>query len=234
MPNPGRPRISTGIHESKTLALYNAGRALLAERDYEAISVAQIAKVGRCSVGAFYVRFPDKAAFLSFVIRHSFDFAARSFADSLVNGGIKAVGVPAKAQLAASLLAKQFADPEFAGALRAAFKQGFTEPQCRKPLDLYRDAITDHLSGWLADDRAKHRPEIHCTADCPRNTDRRCALRGTHKTTWNRCTSECARFPAAGCSLRRVQNWRQKLSVKSAPNLRAKNRCRFLHSKSRS
>ncbi|MFN7178730.1 TetR/AcrR family transcriptional regulator [Hyphomonas sp.] len=160
MPRPGRPRISTGIHESKTLALYNAGRALLAARDHEAFSVAQIAKQGRCSVGAFYVRFPDKTAFLSFVIGHSFDFAARSFADTLAHGGISVTGVPAKAQLAVSRLAEQFADPEFAGALRAAVKLGFAEPHCRVPFDLYKTAIADHVTDWLADGRTRHEAQI--------------------------------------------------------------------------
>lgn len=157
---PGRPRISTGIHESKTLALYNAGRALLAVRNYEAFSVAQIAKQGRCSVGAFYVRFLDKTAFLSFVIGHSFDFAARSFADALANGGIRATGVPAQAQLAVSVLTEQFADPEFAGAVRAAVKLGFSEPDCRVPFDQYKATIADHVTDWLADGRARYEAQI--------------------------------------------------------------------------
>jgi AcrR family transcriptional regulator len=160
LPRPGRPRISTGIHESKTLALYNAGRALLAVRDHEAFSVAQIAKLGRCSVGAFYVRFPDKTAFLSFLIGQSFDFAVRSFADTLAHGSIRATGVPAKAQLAVSVLTEQFADPEFAGAVRAAVKLGFSEPQCRMPFDQYKAAIADHATGWLADVRARNEVQI--------------------------------------------------------------------------
>lgn len=160
MPRPGRPRVSTGIHESKSLALYKAARALLAVRDYEAFSVAQIAKLGRCSIGAFYVRFPDKTAFLTFVIGHSFDLAARLFVDALTNRGIKATAVPAKAQLAVSVLTEQFADPEFAGAARAAVKLGFAEPHCRVPFDHYRAAITDHLAIWLADGRTRHEAQI--------------------------------------------------------------------------
>lgn len=160
VPRPGRPRISTGIHESKTLALYNAGRALLAERDHEAFSVAQIAKLGRCSVGAFYVRFPDKTTFLSFVIRHSFDFASRSFVDALANGNVKARGVTDKVQLAISLLTKQFAVPEFAGAVRAAVKLGFSEPHRRVPFDQYKATIADHVTDWLADGSARHEAQI--------------------------------------------------------------------------
>jgi AcrR family transcriptional regulator len=160
MSRPGRPRISTGIHESKTLALYNAGCALLATSDYEAFSVAEIARRASCSVGAFYVRFPDKNDFLSFVIRHSFDFAAHAFADALTNGGVKAIGGQSKVRLAVLLLSEQFADSEFAGALCAAVKLGFSEPMYRVPLDRYREAVTDHLVQWLAADRSKHELQV--------------------------------------------------------------------------
>lgn len=176
MSRPGRPRISTGIHESKTLALHNAGRALLALRDYEAFSVAQIAKLGRCSVGAFYVRFPDKTAFLSFVIGHSFDFATRSFADALTNGGIKATGAPAKSQLAVSLLTEQFADAEFAGALRAALKLGLSEPQYRAPFDQYRAVVIDYLGELLGGDRNRQELQIRAALQVILGTLTDCTL----------------------------------------------------------
>lgn len=44
-------------------ALLSAGRELLAERDFTAVSVAQIAAACQVSVGAFYGRFRDKMAF---------------------------------------------------------------------------------------------------------------------------------------------------------------------------
>ena len=44
-------------------ALLSAGRQLLAERDFAAVSVAQIAAACQVSVGAFYGRFRDKMAF---------------------------------------------------------------------------------------------------------------------------------------------------------------------------
>lgn len=160
MPRSGRPRISTGIHESKTLALYNAGRALLATSDFEAFSVAEVAQRAGCSVGAFYVRFPDKNDFLSFVIRHSFDFAMHAFADALTNGGVKAIGVQSKVRLAVALLSEQFADSELAGAVRSAVKLGFYEPMYRVPLDQYRDFVTDHLVQWLAADHSKHELQV--------------------------------------------------------------------------
>ncbi len=51
-------------------ALLAAGRQLLAERDFAAVSVAQIAAACQVSVGAFYGRFRDKMAFFD-VLRTS-------------------------------------------------------------------------------------------------------------------------------------------------------------------
>lgn len=160
VPRPGRPRISSGIHESKTLALYNAGRALLADQDYEAFSVAQLAQQSGCSVGAFYVRFLDKNAFLSFVVGTSFTFAARSFADAVTKSGIRAISTSAKARLAVSSLTAQFADEEFAGVVRAAVKLGFSEPRYRAPLDEYRSATAAFLVHWLMDGRSKYEAQV--------------------------------------------------------------------------
>ncbi|MFQ5699001.1 MAG: TetR/AcrR family transcriptional regulator [Myxococcota bacterium] len=44
--------------------LLDATEALLAERDFDDIGVAEIARAARSSVGAFYTRFPDKIAIL--------------------------------------------------------------------------------------------------------------------------------------------------------------------------
>ncbi len=156
MPRTGRPRISIGIQESKTLALYNSGRTLLGGHDYEAFSVAELANGAHCSVGAFYVRFQDKEAFLGFVISESFNSAMQSLAVALVSGDSIAVNHAAKARLAVSLLSDQFADSEFAGVVRAAIKLGFSNEALSAPFADFRSAATDLLAEWLADSRSKH------------------------------------------------------------------------------
>src|SRR6185312_16157584 len=45
-----------------------AGQRLIGERDIDAISVAEITRAAGCSVGAFYLRFRDKEAFLHALI----------------------------------------------------------------------------------------------------------------------------------------------------------------------
>lgn len=163
MPRPGRPRISTGIHESRTLALFNSGRALLSARDYDAFSVADVAKGARCSVGAFYVRFADKVAFLRFVIAESFTLAALHLQSGLNSGDIRAVGSSARARLAVSLLADQFADNTFAGLVRANIKLGLSDANLSAPFSDYRDSVTDLLAEWIAEGRSRQVPQVQTT-----------------------------------------------------------------------
>lgn len=62
-------------------ALLDAGRELLAQRDFSAVSVAQIASACEVSVGAFYGRFRDKQAFFeslrALVMQETGDSVAR-------------------------------------------------------------------------------------------------------------------------------------------------------------
>jgi len=160
MPRPGRPRIVTGIHESRTLALYNSGRALLSVNDYEAFSVADVAKGAGCSVGAFYVRFADKDAFLRFVITESFTSAALYLQNQLNSGDIKAVGPSARARLAVAMLMDQFADATFAGLVRANVKLALSDATVCSMLANYRDSVTELTSDWIVGERSRQVAQV--------------------------------------------------------------------------
>jgi AcrR family transcriptional regulator len=160
MSRAGRPRISTGLQESKTLAIYNSGRSLLSERDYDAFSVAELANGARCSVGAFYVRFPDKEAFLGFLMAESFSSAVQALAYALTNGDIKAVGTSARTQLAVSLLIDQFADDTFSGVARAAIKLSLSSAFHTATFDDFRSAVIDQLTNWLCDQNFRNEAQI--------------------------------------------------------------------------
>lgn len=160
MSRPGRPRISVGIDESKTLALYNSGRALLSAKDYDAFSVADVAKGARCSVGAFYVRFEDKDAFLRFVIAESFTSAALQLQNELNSGDFRAVGPSARAQLAVGLLTDQFVDATFAGLVRADVKLALSDAAARSQLADYRDSTTELISEWIVEGRSKQVAQV--------------------------------------------------------------------------
>src|SRR5689334_18223848 len=50
--------------------LLRAGHRLIAKRDFDSMSVAEIAAAAGCSVGAFYQRFRDKDAFFGALVAH--------------------------------------------------------------------------------------------------------------------------------------------------------------------
>ncbi len=157
----GRPRITGTIAESKTLALYRAGRALLASRDYEAVSMAELAASAGLSVGAVYVRFKDKTDFLIFLIGESLLQAERLADAALSEGGVKAIGTAARTKRAVTVLTDQFADAEFAGILRTAVKLGLAEPRARAPLDAYRAGLIARFVPWIAGEGVKAEGAVH-------------------------------------------------------------------------
>ena len=143
----GRRRISVSLGETKTLNLYQDGQRLLAQYDFEQISMAQFAKAAGISVGAFYVRFSDKDAFLDFVTMHTCLSAQQRFERDYAS--IASRSHPATA-LADTLVA-QFANDEFAGIVRMAVKRGFSDLRHRESLDLYRSFVVDQMAEILPD-----------------------------------------------------------------------------------
>lgn len=62
-----------------------AGLELLANADFENVSIAKIAKTARCSVGAFYYRYKDKNAYLCQLISATFRKLENSLQNHLSN-----------------------------------------------------------------------------------------------------------------------------------------------------
>lgn len=139
----GRRRVLVNLGERKTFALYREGRSLLSRNDFEQVSISQLSKAAGISVGAFYVRFRDKDAFLDFVIANTFAEARVVF-----QGKADVRYVPNLADV----LVSQFSDPEFAGIVRAAVKLGFIAERHLAPLDEYRAFVSRHLAELLLAD----------------------------------------------------------------------------------
>ncbi|MEM6898280.1 MAG: TetR/AcrR family transcriptional regulator [Pseudomonadota bacterium] len=133
------------------MKLYKQGRRLLARADFEDISIAQFAKAADTSVGAFYVRFADKNAFLDFVISHTFVSARRGFDESLAS--LAASKKPVEV-LADAMIAK-FTAKEFAGVVRMAVKRGCSDNERRKPFDYFREYVVNEVVGSMPDDVKK-------------------------------------------------------------------------------
>lgn len=136
----GRKRIVASLAEPKTLALYREGGSLLARNDFDHVSISQVSKAAGISVGAFYVRFRDKDAFLDFIIANTFVQAGGSFQEQADVRYVPNL---------ADLLIRQFSNDEFAGIVRAAVKLGFVDERHRQPFDAFRVFVSQHLAELL-------------------------------------------------------------------------------------
>lgn len=143
-------RIQAGLRDSKTFALYRAARGLLTGKDFEEISVSRLAKTGGCSVGAFYGRFPDKIAFLEFLIDETFRESTSRAENALADEIAKGLNFEKATGKFAEHISSQFGDEEFVGIVRAAVKLGFSDAKFRAPFDDYREEVTGRAIALLA------------------------------------------------------------------------------------
>ena len=118
----------------------------MAGADFEQISIARFSKAAGISVGAFYVRFKDKDAFLDFVIANTFAEARTAFQEQANIGYVPNL---------ADALVRQFSSPEFSGIVRAAVKLGFLAERHRAPYDEYRRFVSQYLAELLLADVKK-------------------------------------------------------------------------------
>lgn len=164
----GRKRVVVSLAESKTLALYREGRRLLARNDFDQVSISRVSIASGISVGAFYVRFRDKDAFLDFLITNTFAEARLAFEEQADVRYVPNL---------ADVLVRQFSDPEFAGIVRAAVKLGFLADRHRAPFDEYRAFVSQHLAELLlADVKNGDRRQRVATIDSALAILTQCAL----------------------------------------------------------
>jgi AcrR family transcriptional regulator len=119
---------------------------MLATADCDQLSVAQISLSAKVSIGAFYVRFSDKDAFLNFVITNSLLQTREIFQEQADVRDVASL---------TSLLVEQFAEAEFAGIIRAAVKLGFMNKRHRKPFDEFQAFVSNRLAELLLVDVTK-------------------------------------------------------------------------------
>ena len=124
--------------------LLAAGFRLVETRDFEAVSVADIAKAAGCSVGAFYFRFADKDAFFRAMIAHRLAEARGALTDLLGPPG----GDPL--QVLVSAVVETFRRRP--GFLRAALRRSMGDPSVWEPLRAHGHFVADQFLERLARD----------------------------------------------------------------------------------
>ena len=128
--------------------LLRVGRHLLAQADYDRISVAEIASTSGCSVGAFYGRFPSKYSYLNEVIINTFDAASAAAERELDPRRWQDASHADVVRQIVRHVVTTMRD-ETAGAARAALKRARVDSSACEPLFSYRSLVTERAVSLL-------------------------------------------------------------------------------------
>ena len=129
-------------------SLLSAGRMLLAQRDFDELSIADIAGAAGLSVGSFYGRFQDKESFFALLqeqvtaewlatgrtLLRDADESARAPGALVVDVCAVVVGIFRRNR----------------GFIRSALKHGSTHPETWTPIKRTGDAFVDELTEQMA------------------------------------------------------------------------------------
>jgi len=123
--------------------LLAAGQRLIAKRDFDSMSVAEIASAAGCSVGAFYQRFRDKDAFFGALIaQYVAEARATTLAVFADTNDERLIG----ALVAAT--AARFRNN--AGLIRAAIRRRMEDASVWEPIRLHGHFAADNFIEWQA------------------------------------------------------------------------------------
>jgi AcrR family transcriptional regulator len=117
------------------------GKRLIARRDFDSVSVAEIAQEAGCSVGAFYQRFRDKDAFFGALVAH-YVSAARATTVSLfeAHDDDRLIG--------ALVLATATRFRNNTGLIRAAIRKRMDEAELWEPIRRHGYFVADTFIAW--------------------------------------------------------------------------------------
>jgi AcrR family transcriptional regulator len=125
------------------------GRQLLAHQDFDQLSVSTITSRARCSVGAFYTRFPHKGIFLDQVIADTFGTASEAAKNELAPDRWRDAASGRVVRAITEHVVKAMND-EAAGVMRAALKRAQGVPAAFDPILSYRSVTADLAVALLA------------------------------------------------------------------------------------
>jgi AcrR family transcriptional regulator len=146
----GKRRSGGSKQDGKIWALTEAGLRLLALKDYDAISMAQIAREAGCSVGALYARYPEKTNYLYRVVAAGL----RSLQEQIGAKLEAKLGTPEPPSATVSwtvrVIVEAMASRKAAGVIRAGIKLSTVKPDTAELFEDYRHTVTDKAVALLA------------------------------------------------------------------------------------
>lgn len=128
--------------DGKVHGITDAGIRLLAQKDYEAISMARIAREAGCSVGALYARFPEKNSYLYHLVASAYRTMAHRAATELNAQPTRQMPLPSLVGKAVEIVVNTMTDARAAGVIRATIKLSTVKPTTIKLYEDYREAVT--------------------------------------------------------------------------------------------
>jgi AcrR family transcriptional regulator len=126
-------------------ALLRAGRKLCEIRNFDDLSVAEIAAAAQCSVGSFYSRFADKDGFFRALIADLVEHD-RTFVQSPLDAAAQMSVDEILAETIASTLAGY---RKRRSLIRAAIRRSMTDPALWEPFRQHGQAVADRLVARL-------------------------------------------------------------------------------------
>lgn len=148
------------IRDQRTFNLYEAARRLIANADYEQVSVARIAAEAGVSVGAFYERFPSKEDFLNRMIWRRLHWAADRARRELDLDTLRGRKPETIVRSIVEQIVTTFHGAG-AGVLRAALKRASIRPPYLEPLLEYREELAERAVALLAHRVRGARDPVH-------------------------------------------------------------------------
>jgi AcrR family transcriptional regulator len=146
--------------DGKVPGIIDAGIRLLARNDYEAISIARIAREAGCSVGAFYARFPEKNSYLYHLIASAFRTLAHRAETELEAMPTRHLSLPSLVRHVVEHVVNSLTDARAAGVIRATIKVSTVKPITIELFEDYRKEVTRLAVAVLA-------PRLHGNSTGP-------------------------------------------------------------------
>ena len=137
-------------HDSKIHGLTDAGIRLLAQKDFEALSMARIAREAGCSVGALYARFPEKHSYLRHLIWSAYLTLTERAETELEARRWRHKSLSPLVELIVEHVVSNMTTPRAAGVIRATAKLATVKPSTIELFEDYRATLTRLAVGLLS------------------------------------------------------------------------------------
>ena len=136
--------------DGKVHDIIDAGIRLLARKDYEAISMAKIAREAGCSVGALYARFPEKNSYLYHLAASAYRTMTHRAETELQAMPSRHLPLPSLVRLVVEHVVNSMTNARAAGVIRATAKLSTVKPIAIELFEDYRKQVTQLAVAVLA------------------------------------------------------------------------------------